>query len=86
MLEMTSSGNTTILMTTHYIEEARQAHLVSSTYGLYFGVNLDLIQVGLMRQGKMLTQDKPEDLIYRYNATVSYVLTCNIHNNTKRVS
>lgn len=50
MLEVTSAGNTTILMTTHYIEEARQAHLV-----------------GLMRYGRLLTQDKPEDLIQKYN-------------------
>lgn len=29
LLEITSTGNTTIILTTHYIEEARQAHMVS---------------------------------------------------------
>jgi len=28
-VEMTSAGNTTIVITTHYIEEARQANVVS---------------------------------------------------------
>ena len=28
LLEITSAGNTTIIITTHYIEEARQAHMV----------------------------------------------------------
>ena len=37
LLEMTSTGNTTILITTHYIEEARQAHMVSGICDLYLG-------------------------------------------------
>lgn len=30
MLDIVSTGNTTIIITTHYIEEAKQAHLVST--------------------------------------------------------
>ena len=30
LTEMASSNNTTIVLTTHYIEEARQAHLVTA--------------------------------------------------------
>ena len=29
LLDITSTGNSTIIITTHYIEEARQAHVVS---------------------------------------------------------
>ncbi|KAK7499796.1 hypothetical protein BaRGS_00008887 [Batillaria attramentaria] len=45
-----SSQQTTIIITTHYIEEARQAD-----------------RVGLMRAGRMLDEDKPSNLLDRYN-------------------
>ena len=37
LMELTLTANFTIIITTHYIEEARQAHMVSSTYELYLG-------------------------------------------------
>lgn len=30
LLDMTANGNKTVVITTHYIEEARQAHTVNS--------------------------------------------------------
>nr|XP_018896019.1 PREDICTED: ABC transporter G family member 20-like [Bemisia tabaci] len=47
--EMANQGKTVVL-TTHYIEEARQAD-----------------RIGLMRNGKMLTQDTPLALLKEYN-------------------
>ena len=37
LLEITSTGETTVIVTTHYIEEARQAHMViNSSIVCYF--------------------------------------------------
>ncbi|PRP88024.1 hypothetical protein PROFUN_04452 [Planoprotostelium fungivorum] len=46
---ITEFEGTTVVITTHYIEEARQADCV-----------------GLMREGKILAEGEPEDLMYRY--------------------
>ena len=48
--DITSNGNTTIIITTHYIDETKQAHLI-----------------GLMRGGRFLAEDMPENLLRRYN-------------------
>ncbi|KAG8234557.1 hypothetical protein J437_LFUL014013 [Ladona fulva] len=44
--EITESGSKTVIITTHYVEEAKQAHTI-----------------GLMRKGRLLAQDKPENLL-----------------------
>ncbi|XP_022100024.1 ABC transporter G family member 20-like isoform X2 [Acanthaster planci] len=49
LLAFAKEWNTTIILTTHYIEEARQANIV-----------------GLMRNGKLLSESPPQDLIDCY--------------------
>ena len=72
MLEITSTGNTTIILTTHYIEEARQAHMVSLDALIRAGdLNPGVKQVGLMRAGKLLAQSNPDELIRAFNVPVS---------------
>ncbi|XP_072165912.1 ABC transporter G family member 23-like [Diadema setosum] len=50
LLKFASEGRTTIIITTHYIEEARSADMV-----------------GLMRNGKILSEDSPKVLLERHN-------------------
>nr|XP_006817503.1 PREDICTED: uncharacterized protein LOC102803451 [Saccoglossus kowalevskii] len=50
LIELTKSGNVTIIITTHYIEEARQADIV-----------------GLMRNGHILAESPPQQLISHHN-------------------
>ncbi|XP_034255676.1 ABC transporter G family member 23-like [Thrips palmi] len=49
LLSMTRDGHTTVVITTHYIEEARQADTI-----------------GLMRNGTLLAEDRPDRLLERY--------------------
>lgn len=46
LIQITKEGNTTIIITTHYIEEARDAHTI-----------------GLMRGGKLLAEESPNNLL-----------------------
>lgn len=50
MVTLTQTERITVIITTHYIEEARQAHYV-----------------GLMRQGRLLAENSPEQLLAQYN-------------------
>jgi len=50
LVTLTQTEKITVIITTHYIEEARQAHYV-----------------GLMRQGRLLAENSPEDLLAQYN-------------------
>uniref|UniRef100_A0A6G1SPG5 ABC transporter G family member 20 n=1 Tax=Aceria tosichella TaxID=561515 RepID=A0A6G1SPG5_9ACAR len=50
LVSLATSDRTTIVITTHYIEEARQANIV-----------------GLMRQGRMLAEDHPAELLRRHH-------------------
>lgn len=52
LVDITRTKNVTVLMTTHYIEEARQ-----STH------------VGLMRQGRLLIEDTPQNLLEKCQTT-----------------
>ena len=52
-MEVAEYGNTTIIITTHYIEEARQANMV-----------------GLMRNGRILAESSPEQLLQKYDEQV----------------
>ena len=47
---MTQTEKITVIITTHYIEEARQANVV-----------------GLMRAGRLLAENSPEDLMVQNN-------------------
>ena len=53
MIEISKTRHTTIIITTHYIEEARKAD-----------------RVGLMRNGRILAEDSPDNLLRTYNQTV----------------
>lgn len=50
-MEITKFGRATVIITTHYIDETRQAHMV-----------------GIMRGGKFLAEQSPDDLLKKYNA------------------
>ncbi|KAL0277533.1 UNVERIFIED_CONTAM: hypothetical protein PYX00_004783 [Menopon gallinae] len=51
LVEITKDGSRTVIITTHYIEETRQAGMV-----------------GLMRGGRFLAEDSPENLMQQYNS------------------
>lgn len=51
LVEITKFGRTTVIITTHYIDETRQAHMI-----------------GLMRGGKFLAEESPDDLLRKYSA------------------
>jgi ABC-type multidrug transport system ATPase subunit len=51
LVEITNKNNTTVIITTHYIDETRQAHMI-----------------GLMRGGRFLAEETPDNLLLQYNA------------------
>ena len=53
MIDISKATQTTIIITTHYIEEARKAD-----------------KVGLIRNGKILSENSPEYLLQVYNESV----------------
>ena len=57
MVQISNASQTTILITTHYIEEANKAD-----------------RVGLMRGGKILTENSPGNLLKIYGKSVKFVL------------
>jgi ABC-type sulfate/molybdate transport systems ATPase subunit len=50
LVTLTQTEKITVIITTHYIEEARQANVV-----------------GLMRRGRLLAENSPEDLLMEHN-------------------
>uniref|UniRef100_A0A6B2E541 Putative abc transporter n=1 Tax=Phlebotomus kandelakii TaxID=1109342 RepID=A0A6B2E541_9DIPT len=50
LVEITRPGQKTVIITTHYIQETRQAHLI-----------------GLMRGGKLLAEESPDNLLQQFN-------------------
>ncbi|XP_065918635.1 ABC transporter G family member 20-like [Dysidea avara] len=52
LVELTTTRQSTVIITTHYIEEAKMAHIV-----------------GFMRDGKLLAQSSPENLMRTYITT-----------------
>ncbi|CAF3780258.1 unnamed protein product [Rotaria sp. Silwood1] len=53
LIYLSETSKTTIMITTHYIEEARKAN-----------------RVGLMRSGRILAEDEPNNLLHHYNEIV----------------
>uniref|UniRef100_A0A0N7ZJC7 ABC transporter G family member n=1 Tax=Daphnia magna TaxID=35525 RepID=A0A0N7ZJC7_9CRUS len=51
LVRQSTEHGRTVIVTTHYIEEARQAHTI-----------------GMMRSGRLLVQDSPENLLNNYRA------------------
>ncbi|CAG9134792.1 unnamed protein product [Plutella xylostella] len=70
LVRITGAADKTVIITTHYIEEARQAHTVSTAvpactrctrlYPLY-------PPIGLMRSGRLLAEQSPQALLQMYN-------------------
>lgn len=52
LVQITKTGQKTVIITTHYIEEARQAHTI-----------------GLMRSGRLLAEESPQNLLTQYRCT-----------------
>ncbi|ODN00401.1 ABC transporter G family member 23 [Orchesella cincta] len=53
LVERVTKNNTTVIITTHYIEEARNSNAI-----------------GLMRNGKLLAEKPPDELMREHNATL----------------
>ena len=78
MLHLSKTSNTTIIITTHYIEEARKADMVHSIKGFIFfkpyliNAFIYLInkKVGLIRNGKILAEHPPDYLLQIHNEIV----------------
>lgn len=75
MVHITKAGQKTVIITTHYIEEARQAHTVSIIFVVNFVLNKILnkfatnIQIGLMRSGRLLAEESPQVLLSMYRCS-----------------
>jgi len=89
LVEITKDGNKTVIITTHYIEEARQAHCVSKLRAyLINGFLLFFLffQIGLMRSGRLLAEASPSTLLSTYNSHSLedvFLLLSRIENDTR---
>jgi ABC-2 type transport system ATP-binding protein len=57
LIEIAATSGTSIIITTHYIEEARKAD-----------------RVGLMRNGRILAEDSPSNLLKTYQENVRLIV------------
>ena len=73
-MDLTTSQRSTVIVTTHYIEEAKMADTVIK-FSTYMCELITVVyfydQVGLMRGGVLLAQSSPTALLKAYNTTVS---------------
>ena len=73
-MDLTTSQRSTVIVTTHYIEEAKMANTVIK-FSTYLCELITIVysydQVGLMRDGVLLAQSSPTALLKAYNTTVS---------------
>ena len=73
-MDLTTSQQSTVIVTTHYIEEAKMADTVIK-FSTYICELITVVyfydQVGLMRGGVLLAQSSPTALLKAYNTTVS---------------
>ena len=73
-MDLTTSQRSTVIVTTHYIEEAKMADTVIK-FSTYMCELITIVysydQVGLMRDGVLLAQSSPTALLKAYNTTVS---------------
>ena len=73
-MDLTTSQQSTVIVTTHYIEEAKMADTVIK-FSTYLCELIIVVysydQVGLMRDGVLLAQSSPTALLKAYNTTVS---------------
>lgn len=66
--ETTRTSKLAVIITTHYIEEAKQANAVSDEHVKRRIINHfnGLNQIGLMRNGILLAEDSPQTILARY--------------------
>ena len=78
LVHITKAGQKTVIITTHYIEEARQAHTVSKTHVLLIAGRCAEhkcnprhcpFQIGLMRSGRLLAEESPQALLSMYRCS-----------------
>ncbi|KYM93684.1 ABC transporter G family member 23 [Cyphomyrmex costatus] len=77
MIQITQEESITVLITTHYIEETKDANKILHIF--------IIIQIGLMRCGKLLAESAPQELLARYQCSFleeAFLKLCNIQNNT----
>lgn len=70
-MSISKTSRTTIIITTHYIEEARKADRVNQQYSQNEKEFVDF-QVGLMRTGRMLAEDEPSNLLSIHQKPVRF--------------
>lgn len=69
LVETTRTSKLAVLITTHYIEEAKQANNVSSKFLYLWNVSTNVgtfLQIGMMRNGILLAEDTPQNILSRY--------------------
>ncbi|KAL0110779.1 hypothetical protein PUN28_014026 [Cardiocondyla obscurior] len=67
LIKITKEEGITVLITTHYIEETKNAD-----------------KIGLMRDGKMLTESSPQQLLERFECSLleeAFIKLCDVQNN-----
>lgn len=80
---VTKSGQTTVLITTHYIEEAKQANCVSFKSHLCKILSQICcpIKVGLLRHGALVAEDSPVNLLSAFgtsNLETAFLKLCEL--------
>ncbi len=78
MVDIAKQTHTTIIITTHYIEEARKAdRVILFLKTLYFFLSkIFLWKVGLIRNGRILAEQPPDYLLQIHNETVNICILC----------
>lgn len=90
LMDLTSNGGKTVIITTHYIEEAKQSQMVWLKYGsvlLFYCYNNHKFlengfQIGLMRKGTLLSEATPTELLTSCNCTTledAFLKICQNH-------
>ena len=80
MVDISKQTHTTIIITTHYIEEARKADRVIpfefQTFLKYtpWELKTSQIKVGLIRNGRILAEHPPDYLLQIHNESVNILL------------
>lgn len=78
---MTANGNKTVVITTHYIEEARQAHTVSNYYECICGCAVNLLEILIVPKDDSGTRINKD-----YNITQIFLFPSNFFEKLKSVT
>lgn len=66
LVDTTRTSKLAVIITTHYIEEAKQANNVSRNFHSNSQSYQNFSQIGLMRNGILLAEDTPQNILSRY--------------------